>query len=200
MTKLKFLLALNEKLADYPQAEVEERLMFYSEMIEDRMEEGLTEEDAVAAVGSLDEIAAQIAEELSTDKKEQGSKKTQQKLKAWEIVVLVLGFPLWISLLVAFFAVVLSVFAVLWSGVIALWAVFGALVGCAVAGIVGGIGFALMGYGIPGMALVAAGLVCGGLSVFFFFGCKAATRGMALLTKKVIRAFSEHECAEEEEK
>ena len=68
------------------------------------------------------------------------------------------------------------------------------------AGIVSGIGFALMGYWIPGMALVAAGLVCGGLSVFFFFGCKAATRGMVRLTKKVIRAFSEHSCAEEEEK
>ena len=202
MTKLKFLLALNEKLTAYPQAEVEERLGFYSEMIEDRMEEGLTEEEAVAAVGSVEEIAEQIAAELSPEKTEQGMKKPEQKqkLKAWEIVLLVLGMPVWLSLLVAFFAVMLSLYAALWSVVISLWAVFGALVGCAVAGIVGGIGFWLTGYGIPGMALLAAGLVCGGLSVFFFFGCKAATRGMVLLTKKVIRAFSEHECEKEEAK
>ena len=43
MTKLQFLLTLNEKLADRPRQEVEERLRFYSEMIEDRMVDGLSE-------------------------------------------------------------------------------------------------------------------------------------------------------------
>ena len=37
MTKLKFLLSLHERLRDFPQDEVEERLGFYSEMIEDRV-------------------------------------------------------------------------------------------------------------------------------------------------------------------
>ena len=57
MTKLKFLLSLHDKLSDLPQNEVEERLSFYSEMIEDRMEEGVSEEEAVSARGSVDEIA-----------------------------------------------------------------------------------------------------------------------------------------------
>lgn len=39
MTKLQFLMALHEKLSGLPREE--ERLSFYSEMIEDRMEEGL---------------------------------------------------------------------------------------------------------------------------------------------------------------
>ena len=82
MTKLNFLLTLHEKLAGYPKEDVEERLSFYSEMIEDRMEEGLTEEEAVAAVGSVEDIAAQIASELSPEKKEQRSKKPKRKLKA----------------------------------------------------------------------------------------------------------------------
>ena len=51
MTKLKFLLLLNERLSHLPSKEVEERLAFYSEMIEDRMEEGLSEEEAVSEVG-----------------------------------------------------------------------------------------------------------------------------------------------------
>lgn len=198
MTKLNFLLTLHEKLAGYPKKDVEERLSFYSEMIEDRMEEGLTEEEAVAAVGSVDEIAAQIASELSSEKKEQRSKKPKQKLKAWEIVLLVLGSPVWFSLLVAFFAVVLSLYAALWSVVIALWAVFGALVGSVVGGVAGGAGLMLGGYTLSGLALIAAGLVCGGLSVFLFFGCKAAAKGMVLLTKKAIQGFSEPRCANEE--
>ena len=69
MTKLQFLLALHDKLASLPQKEVEERLNFYSEMIEDRMEDGLSEEQAVAAVGATDEIAAQIAAEIPLTKK-----------------------------------------------------------------------------------------------------------------------------------
>ena len=64
MTKLEFILALNEKLSAYPKAEVQQRLSFYSEMIEDRMEDGLSEEEAVAAVGDVAHIAAEIAAEL----------------------------------------------------------------------------------------------------------------------------------------
>ena len=62
MTKFKFLATLQDRLAGLPREEVDERLRFYCEMIEDRMEEGLSEEEAVAAVGSVDEIVSQIAE------------------------------------------------------------------------------------------------------------------------------------------
>ena len=53
---------LREELMGLPQDEIEERLDFYSEMIEDRMEEGLSEEVAVAEIGIPAEIAAQITE------------------------------------------------------------------------------------------------------------------------------------------
>jgi hypothetical protein len=36
-----------------------------------------------------------------------------------------------------------------------------------------------------GTALIAAGLVCAGLSIFLFFGCKVATKGILLLTKQL---------------
>ena len=48
MTKQAFLAALGERLVGLPQKDIEERLTFYSEMIDDRMEEGLSEEEAVA--------------------------------------------------------------------------------------------------------------------------------------------------------
>ena len=64
MTKIKFLLSLHDRLSGLPQDEVEERLNFYSEMIEDRMEEGISEEEAVAAIGPIDEIAEQIIADI----------------------------------------------------------------------------------------------------------------------------------------
>ena len=60
MTKLQFLLNLHDRLSDLPQDDVEERLRFYSEMIEDRMEDGLSEEQAVEEIGAVDAVAAQI--------------------------------------------------------------------------------------------------------------------------------------------
>lgn len=188
MTKLKFLLSLHDRLSHLPQDEVEERLSFYSEMIEDRMEDGLSEEEAVAAVGTVEEIAAQIEAELSPTRPVTVIAEPKRGLKAWEIVLLVLGAPIWLSLLIAAVAVVFSLYVVLWSVIISLWAVFVSLAACALAGVLAGGGFALGGYGAQGAALVGAGVVCAGLAVLFFFGIEAATKGTVLLTQKLAQS------------
>lgn len=184
MTKLNFLLELHEKLKKLPQADVEERLTFYAEMIEDRMEEGLSEEEAVAAVGSVEEIAAQIIADISPAMKKTEAK-PKRRLKAGEIVLIVLGSPIWLSLLIAAFSVVLSLYICLWAIIISLWAVFGSLAGCAFGCVVGGICFtvfAITGNGYMGIVSIAGGLVCAGLAIFMFYGCKAVTKGTVHLT------------------
>lgn len=186
MTKLNFILTLHNKLAALPQAEVEERLTFYTEMIEDRMEDGLSEEEAVAAVGSIEEIAAQITADIPLAKIAKERMRPKRKFKTWEILLLVLGAPLWVPLLIAAFAVVLSVYLSWWSVIVSLWAVFGALVGSAFGSIIGGAAIAVSGNGASGTVLLAGGLVCAGLSIFMFFGCKAATKGTVMLTKKFV--------------
>ena len=60
MDKLTFLGLLRQGLNGLPQEDIEERIGFYSEMIDDRMEEGLSEAEAVAGVGSVEEIVPQI--------------------------------------------------------------------------------------------------------------------------------------------
>jgi len=60
MRKAEFLNELEAGLVGLPKEDVEERLAFYSEMIDDRMEEGLTEEAPVAAAGPVDDIVSQI--------------------------------------------------------------------------------------------------------------------------------------------
>ena len=64
MSKQEFLAQLRKSLSGLPQEDIEERLTFYSEMIEDHIEEGRPEEEAVSAVGSVDEIAAQAVAEI----------------------------------------------------------------------------------------------------------------------------------------
>lgn len=188
MTKLKFLLLLHEKLKGYPQHEVEERLGFYSEMIEDRMEDGLSEEEAVAAVGTVEEIAAQIAMELSAAEPVNMPTKPKRKPAVWEIVLLALGAPVWLALLIAAVAVVLSLYVSLWAVVISLWSVFVSLAVGGVAVVLAGGAFALGGHGLQGLALVGGGLVCAGLAVFCLYGCKAATKGTVLLTQKLVHS------------
>ena len=46
MSKQEFLEQLRRGLPGLPREDIEERLKFYSEMLEDRMEEGLSEEEA----------------------------------------------------------------------------------------------------------------------------------------------------------
>ena len=192
MTKLRFLLSLKDRLSGLPQDEVEERLSFYSEMIEDRMEEGLSEEEAVSAVGSIDEIAAQILADVPPTENVKEKSRTRRQLNVWGIVLLVLGFPLWFPLLIAGLAVVFSLYVSLWSVIISFWAVFASCVGCAIAGIIGGIGFALCSSKLTGIAMIAAGIVCAGLSIFLYYGCKAATDGTLLLTKKIGRSIKKY--------
>lgn len=184
MSKQEFLDKLRLRLSGLPKQDVEERLSFFSEMIDDRMEEGLSEEEAVSGIGSVDEAAAQIAAEIPLSKIVKEKIKPKRGLRAWEVVLLALGSPIWLSLAVAAFAVILSVYAVIWSVIISLWAVFASFIACALGGAVAGVVFICLGYGLTGFAIIGAGFVLAGLSVFLFFGCRAATRGALLLTEK----------------
>ena len=58
MCRDEFLAALRARLSGLPEKEVEDRLGFYAEMIDDRVEEGLTEEEAVLQIGSVEDVAA----------------------------------------------------------------------------------------------------------------------------------------------
>ena len=63
MNKDQFLQALRGKLWGLSAEDVAERIAFYSEAIDDRMEDGSTEEEAVAQLGTVDEIAGGILKE-----------------------------------------------------------------------------------------------------------------------------------------
>ena len=184
MNKKTYLAELRKGLAGFPPADIEERVSFYGEMIDDRVEEGLSEEEAIAELGDVQRVVSQILRETPWTKLVKERVKPQHRLRAWEIVLLILGSPIWLSLLIAAAAVLLAVYVVLWSVIVSVWAVEVSLAACALGGTLGGIVLATVSGNVSlGLLLTGGALVCAGLSVFGFFGCKAATRGMAALTR-----------------
>ena len=95
-------------------------------------------------------------------------------------IAVVLGFPVWFPLLVAAVVVVLALYISMWAVIVSLWAAFAALVG----GAIGGIAMVFCGSFASRLAMGGLALVCAGLSIAVFFGCKAVTIGAVALTKK----------------
>ena len=185
MTKQEFIASLRARLSALPKDELEERISFYSEMIDDRTEEGLSETDAVSMIGSADEIAEQIISDIPLSKIVMKKVAPKRRFKVWEIVLLALGSPVWLSLAVAAIAVILSLYVSLWSVIVSLWAVFASLVGSAFGVIIAGTVFIFTDFALVGLSMISASLILAGLAILSFFGCEAAAKGIIALTKKM---------------
>ena len=207
MNKREFLTLLKNELRGLPEGEIRESLNFYNEIISDGIEEGLTEAEAIAKIGSILQISAQIKEEkLSTVPTTNVIPATKRKLSAMEITLLILGSPIWISLIAAAFATVVSVFAAVLSVGISLlatavvvavttvvtvwvfWIVLAALdisfLAAAVSGSLCFILYALTNRLIHGTFILGCALVCSGLSVFAFALTKKALPILVTFTKR----------------
>ena len=184
MNRQEFLELLRKGLYGLPQEDIEERIAFYAEMIDDRIEEGLSETEAIAAVGSVEEIVFQTVSEIPFAKIAKERIKTK-RLKAWETVLLVLGSPIWLSLSIAAVAVILALYVSFWSVIISLWAVFVSFAACALGCVFGGAVLIFKGDIYAGIAVISAGIICAGFGIFMFYGCKLASKGVLILTKKI---------------
>ena len=185
MNKDQFLEELRKKLSGLPQEDIEERLAFYSEMIDDRMEEGITEEEAVASLGTVDSVVEQIMSEIPLTKLVKQKVAPKRKMKAWEIVLLVLGAPVWIPLIIAALAVMLSVYIVIWAVVISVYAVDLSAAAGALSGLAGI--FVYLRAGNPAGMLFSFGgaIAFAGLAILLFFVCKWITKAVVKLTGRI---------------
>ena len=186
MTKHEFIESLRTKLSGLPEKDIQERLSFYSEILDDRMEDGLSEEEAVRDIGSADEIAKQIFAETPVIKTDKDKMKSKRKIQLWETILLFLGFPIWGSILISIFSVIISVYASIWAVIISFWAIFVSMIACAGCSIGIGIAFIFISNPLTGMAMIGAGLICAGISIFLFLGCKTTTKYTVLLAKKLV--------------
>ena len=160
MTKQEFLSELERALGKLPHAEVEQALAFYDEAISDRMEDGLSEAEALAGLGPVDEIAAQIAAE--TPPIPRAIARANTGSRTLNIVLLAVFSPIWVPIVLALAAAALAVYVAIWAVIAALWAVDAVLVLMPFAGLaalastVGG-GMPLPGVFVFGLSLVSSG-------------------------------------------
>lgn len=189
MNKNEFLELLRKRLSSISVVDREKAIQYYEESIDDRMEDGLSEKEAVRSMGDLDEIVENIVCDksfLSLVKTKVSSIKNNTKSNAW-ILFVILGFPLWFPLLMAAGSIILSVYLVIIVLVFSLYIILGAFAVSCVGGIIAGL-FKMQenGYAV-GLCVIGMGLMLGALSIILIEPCKKGTKGLISITNKIFR-------------
>ena len=133
MNKTQFCALLENKLKPYlSPKEMYKTLNFFEEMIDDRIDEGLSEEEAVSQLGDINIIVDQILDEHNIGKKqtklvwrfvprknptELGFIITVLLLPVW-ITIFALGASLFIVILSIIFSIVLTIIAIFIGGIL----------------------------------------------------------------------------------
>ncbi|MGI6500915.1 MAG: DUF1700 domain-containing protein [Anaerostipes sp.] len=130
MSKEQFLQELERQLKVLGESECERYLDYYDEMIEDYKENGFFEEEAILKIGTPKEVIQVILGEQDTIE----LKVRSTGSKVINILLLILGFPLWGALLLALICCIASVYIVIMSvpfttGVVAVSSLFVSVVG-----------------------------------------------------------------------
>ncbi len=183
MTKQEFTQQLSMSLAGLNEEDIRKSLDYYSEMIDDRMEDGMTEEDAVAAVGSLEDIRSQILAEVPMARIVKEKITPKRDFRAGEIVLLVLGAPIWLPLVLTIIILALTLFLVFWVIIMSLYVVDLSVFVSGFAAIVGA--FVASNGFMSVVFFIGAGLFLLGLSVLLFFGFNQVSGGMLYLSRQM---------------
>lgn len=194
MTRNEFLQELSGLVAALSQAERERALSFYNETLDDSMEEGLTEEAAVAALGDVREIAENIiAESAEKEPLPPSPPLPRQKLSPLQWTLLILGFPVWFPLMLVFFIVIFVVYILMCVVILVLWVIvlvlFAATLSFGIGALFGilGLPLFLMRGAVAAFFQLGAGLACAGFAVYSYYVALAACKGMGRLTAAFCR-------------
>ena len=110
MTKTTFIDTLRELLQSLNEDECNKFISYYEEIIEDYKESGLTEEEVIKKIGTPQSIADNILSEQDSI----NIKVPSLSSKILNVILLILGFPLWGSLLLALVLLILSAYIIIW--------------------------------------------------------------------------------------
>ena len=214
MTAEEYIAELTRLLYSLPEQEREEALAFYRESIADRMDDGFTEEEAVASLASPTEAAcailsnraesapepqpgpvAEAATESAAARPSFWARLKRGQLTPLEWVGVILSSVIWLPLLAAAIGVAAGVFAVILSLYLCVWV----LIGCV--WITGGamvlaapLNCAFILWGLQ-LGNVPYALVNAGYSLVAFGSGAWILRGALKLTKPFVRGHRKAACA-----
>lgn len=186
MTKLEFLDELARELGNLSPKDRQDSIDYYREMIDDRVESGMSEAEAVADLGAPQAVAHDILLDTPLPALIKTKCKKKTAWRVWEIILLALGSPIWLSLAVVALSVILVVYAVLWAVIAVLWAADVSLLAIGVVA-VGTFGMAVVAAPMSALLYAGMGLAALGLTILLFFGCLKLTILFAKLSVAILR-------------
>lgn len=173
MTQAEFIARLDRLISVLPAEERRRAADFYSELILDRMENGKTEEEAVADCGSVEEIAEKVMAAYTP------VRQTSLFLRVMKIIALIFGVPILLSILIPLAAAAFVLYACLW---ILMACVFIIVLSFGLVGVVGVAGTLFV---LP--QSLSAGVVQLGTGLLFCGLCLASLVGAVKLLQLLLR-------------
>lgn len=166
MNKEIFLKKLNEAMSNFPSEEIRKAQMYYDEAISDRIEEGLTEQEAVANMGDIDAIVTELKINLPISKLIETSVKTshqQSTNKGLWLFLIIISFPIWAPILVGFGSTAVTLYITVLALILSMFLVIGSLILVSIVAAIGGVyglfsGNVLAFIGYAGLSSMAIGL------------------------------------------
>lgn len=184
MYKNEFLAALREQLVGLPKEDIEERISFYEEMINDRIDEGKSEEEAVADIGTVDEVVKEIAGDTKLVTLVKHKMTPKRSLRGWEIAIIIGSFPFWLPIVIVSFVLALVGFILLWTLVIVSYTVETALW---VSSAVSAFSFVMSAInGTPNFLMLGMSIMAAGGAILMIFACFGSTKLTIGLTKRMM--------------
>ena len=186
MKKQEFIDEIKARLEGIPEQEIQKSIDYYSEMIDDRIEDGMSEEEAVAEVGTVDDAVKAILEDIPLTQVIKAKTKPQRKLKTWEIVLLAVGSPIWVPLLITAIVLIVVLYLLIWVCVIVFWAVDLALFLAGIGAFAIGIAGLFRIDAARALLAIGGGMVLTGGSLMLVIPLVKLTKVTAKLAKKIV--------------
>ncbi len=168
-----------------PISETGKVLSYYSESLQDRIEDGMTEEEAIKSFESIDQIVKNLEDEipLSAVVKDKVINKTTKNKNmtlatiVLTIIAVILTSPIWIIILALLFSIAVAVVAVFWSIPIIIVSMYVSLYPVAISGIFFGFSRMFTVSFPTGLAYLGVGVASAGLAIMLLMPIIAGLKG-----------------------
>lgn len=191
MNRNDFLCSLERLLSDLPDKDRMTQLSYYSEIISDMTEDGLSENDALEKLGTPEEISAEIHSQIPP------VVKVKHSWTPLSITLTAAGSPLWFPIALVLICVLVAIYIAIWCVVVALFAVVLSIGLAALAALVTGFLLIFKNAGET-LFMLGCALLLAGLTVLAFLGSFYTAKALIKLTRAIWRCikklFKRKEC------
>lgn len=183
MNRNQFIDKLAKKLSNLSEQELKQTIDYYYEIISDKINDGMTEDEAIDSLGSIDEIASSILSDNFILKNDKASNKNKKE-NNWKGITIGATAIIWIPILIVLIGAAIGIYVSLWAIVIS----FGATsLATGIGTLVSILGIIDICTGAVGSGLTWISMGIGSLGLCFIFYTITIYSGkfMIYITKKI---------------